>query len=323
MNALANRPARDRVGQTEVVVIGGPTASGKSEIALEIAREFGGAVINADSMQVYQELKIVTARPDDAALSAAPHRLYGILPARERCSAGRWRNMALDEIAAASAAGRLPIVVGGTGLYLKALLDGIAQVPDIPERAVQEVSVWLDGAGLEAGRARLRTVDPQTAGRLAAIDRQRLIRALSVFEHTGRPLSDWSRQSPEAPALRAFKIALLPAREALYPRIDARFAGMVDRGALDEVRRLEALALDPSLPAMKAVGVPQILAHLQGRIDRATTIVQGQTASRHYAKRQFTWFRRQYRSPDAIFAQFSESIRDELFNKIRRFRLTG
>ena len=151
MNALANRPARDRVGQSEVVVVGGPTASGKSEIALKIAREFGGAVINADSMQVYQELKIVTARPDDAALSAAPHRLYGILPARERCSAGRWRNMALDEIAAADAAGRLPILVGGTGLYLKALLDGIAQIPDIPERAVQEVSVWLDGAGLEAG----------------------------------------------------------------------------------------------------------------------------------------------------------------------------
>ena len=245
MNALANRPARDRVGQTEVVVIGGPTASGKSEIALRIAREFGGAVINADSMQVYQELKIVTARPDDAALSAAPHRLYGILPARERCSAGRWRNMALDEIAAAGAAGRLPILVGGTGLYLKALLDGIAQIPDIPERAVQEVGVWLDGAGLEAGRARLRTVDPQTAGRLAAIDRQRLIRALSVFEHTGRPLSEWSRQSPEAPALRAFKVALLPPREALYPRIDARFAGMVDRGALDEVRRLEALGARP------------------------------------------------------------------------------
>ena len=323
MTAPADRPARNPDGHTKTVVIGGPTAGGKSEIALQIAREFGGAVINADSMQVYQELKIVTARPDDAALAAAPHRLYGILPARERCSAGRWRRLALEEIAAAGAAGLLPVAVGGTGLYLKALLDGIAAIPDIPEARVRSVAAWLEEAGLEAGRERLRAVDPATAGRLAAIDRQRLIRALSVFEETGRPLSAWSGQSAKAPAFRAFRIAIMPPREDLYPRIDARFARMIDGGALDEARRLQALELDPSLPAMKAVGVPQMLAHLRGETDRAAMIVQGQTATRRFAKRQFTWFRRQYRSPDAVFTQFSESMRDELFNKIRQFRLTA
>ena len=319
MSESGSEPGSKPGRAEKIVVVGGPTASGKSRIALDIAQEFGGAVINADSMQVYQELKIVTARPDDAAMAAAPHRLYGILPARERCSAGRWRRMALDEIAAA--AGRLPVVVGGTGLYLKALLDGIAEIPDIPQERVQEIAAWLDGAGLEAGRTRLRAVDPATAGRLAAIDRQRLVRALSVHEHTGRPLSAWAKTG--RPALRAFRIAALPAREPLYRRIDARFAGMIARGALDEVRRLGALRLDPSLPAMKAVGVPQILAHLRGEIDRDTMIAQGQTATRRYAKRQFTWLRSQYRSPDAVFAQFSESVRDELFNKIRQFRLTG
>ncbi len=323
LSATESRPAELPARPEEVVVVGGPTASGKSEIALDIAREFGGAVINADSMQVYQELRIVTARPDDAALSAAPHRLYGILPARERCSAGRWRRMALDEIAAARRTGLLPVVVGGTGLYLKALLDGIAEVPDIPEAAMQAVAAWLDEAGLEAGRERLRAVDPATAGRLPALDRQRVIRALSVYERTGRPLSAWANDTGGAPLLRAFRIAALPARETLYRRIDDRFARMIGRGALDEVRRLEALRLDPSLPAMKAVGVPQILAHLRGETDRATMITYGQTATRRFAKRQFTWFRRQFRSPDAVFAQFSESMRDEMFNKIRQFRLTG
>ena len=323
MSAPANRAARDPGRRENIVVIGGPTAADKSEIALEIAREFGGAVINADSMQVYQELKIVTARPDDAALSAAPHRLYGILPARERCSAGRWRHMALDEIAAAGEAGRLPVVVGGTGLYIKTLLDGIAETPEVPEERVQAVTAWLDEAGLEAGRERLRAVDPATAGRLAAIDRQRLIRALSVFEQTGRPISAWAVQESRTPPFRAFRIAAMPPREPLYRRIDARFARMVEAGAIDEVRQLTALRLDPSLPAMKAVGVPQILAHLRGETDRATMVAQGQTATRRYAKRQYTWFRRQYRSPDAEFAQFSERMRDELFNKIRQFRLTG
>ena len=323
LSAPADRAAGDPGRRENIVVIGGPTAGGKSEIASQIAREFGGTVINADSMQVYQELKIVTARPDDAALSAAPHRLYGILPARERCSAGRWRRLALDEIAAAGEAGRLPVVVGGTGLYIKALLDGIAETPEVPEERVRDVAAWLDEAGLEAGRDRLRAVDPATAGRLAAIDRQRLVRALSVFEHTGRPLSAWPADRNRAAPLRAFRIAVMPPREELYRRIDARFAGMVDAGGIDEVRQLDALRLDPSLPAMKAVGVPQILAHLRGETDRGTMIAQGQTATRRYAKRQFTWFRRQYRSPDAVFAQFSERMRDEMFNKIRQFRLTG
>lgn len=308
---------------TKVIVIGGPTASGKSDIALRIAQEFGGAVINADSMQVYQELRIVTARPDDAAISAAPHELYGVLSASERCSAGRWRQLADRAIAGAVADGLLPIVVGGTGLYLKALVEGIAPVPDIPAETVADTEHWLNTAGLDAGRQRLRDVDPDTAARLSVIDRQRLVRALSVFAHTDKPLSWWIRQPGEGFAGKTVRIAVLPPRDGLYDRINRRFAWMIDHGALAEVAALGALDLDPSLPAMKAVGVPAILDHLADRCDRETMIDRGQTATRQYAKRQFTWFRRQYRSPHVQIEQHSESMRDELFTKIRQRLLTA
>lgn len=313
--------ARDPV---KIIVIGGPTASGKSEIAVQIAQEFGGVVINADSMQVYQELRIVTARPDDAALSVAPHALYGALPAATRCSAGMWRGMAVNEIEKAGAANLLPVVVGGTGLYLKALTEGIAAIPDVPAEAVEQVTAWIEASGIDAGRQRLWDVDPETAERLKVIDRQRLIRALSVYDATGQPLSHWAAQAmePPRPALSCFRIAVLPERDSLYPRINHRFAWMIVNGALEEVASLDRLNLDVSLPAMKAVGVAQIRAYLEGEVDRAKMIERGQAATRQYAKRQFTWFRRQFCSPDAQFAQFSESIRDELFNKIRQFRLT-
>jgi len=309
----------------KAVVVGGPTASGKSEIALQIAREFGGVVINADSMQVYQELRIVTARPDDAALSAAPHALYGVLSVRERCSAGRWRDMALTAIQEALAGGQLPVLVGGTGLYLKALLESIAETPDIPDTVVDKTEAWLATAGLDAGRRRLEKIDPDTASRLAVIDRQRLVRALSVADHTGKSLSWWAARQPQSPdvALDPLRIAVLPEREILYPRIDSRFTWMVDNGAVDEIRQLERLGLSPSLPAMKAVGVPQLRAYLEGSLDLPTAIARGQAATRQYAKRQFTWFRHQYRAPEFSFAQFSERNRDELFAKIRQFWLTA
>lgn len=317
-----NKVARAGSHRTGVVVIGGPTASGKSEIALQIAREFGGVVINADSMQVYQELRILTARPDDAAISQAPHRLYGVLSAAERCSAGRWRQMAERAIDDAVEEGLLPIVVGGTGLYLKCLLEGIAPIPDVPPDVVAETAAWVDDVGLTAGRAHLATVDPETAERLQVIDRQRLIRALSVRSQTGEPLSWWARQPGDPIPHDAFTLAVLPVRAALYRKIDERFAWMVDRGAVDEARALGEMNLDPSLPAMKAVGVSAILSHLRGEISRTAMIDQGQTATRQYAKRQFTWFRRQYRSPNVVIEQFSKSIRDEMFKKIRQNLLT-
>ncbi|MCY4237391.1 MAG: tRNA (adenosine(37)-N6)-dimethylallyltransferase MiaA [Rhodospirillaceae bacterium] len=309
----------------KAVVVGGPTASGKSEVARQIAREFGGVVINADSMQVYQELQIVTARPDAAALAAVPHFLYGVLSARERCSAGRWRNMALAAARQALAAGQLPVLVGGTGLYLKALLEGIVEIPNIPEAVVSKTEAWLSVEGLDAGRHKLEEVDPGMARRLTVLDRQRLVRALSVAAHTGKPLSWWVAQPPTATgqSIKALKIAILPPRNLLHSRIDKRFVRMVENGAVDEVRQLMALELSPSLPAMKAVGVPQLSSYLKGSIDLPTAITRGQAATRQYSKRQFTWFRRQFHAPKIDFAQFSERNYNKIFTKICQFWLTG
>ncbi len=309
----------------KAVVVGGPTASGKSEVALQIAREFGGVVINADSMQVYKELQVVTARPDAAALSAVPHFLYGVLSARERCSAGWWRTMALTAARQALAAGQLPVLVGGTGLYLTALMEGIVEIPDIPEAVVSKIDAWLSIAGLEAGRHKLEQVDPEMARRPTVLDRQRLVRALSVAAYTGKPLSWWVARPSAATAqsVEALKIAILPPRDLLYPRIDKRFVQMVENGAVDEVRQLMALELPPSLPAMKAVGVPQLSAYLKGSIDLPTAITRGQAATRQYSKRQFTWFRRQFHAPEIDFTQFSERNYNKIFKKIRQFWLTG
>jgi tRNA dimethylallyltransferase len=279
---------------TRVIVIAGPTASGKSALALGVARALGGTIINADSMQIYRDLAAVTARPGDDDLARAPHRLYGVLDGAELCSAARWAELARGEIAAAAAAGRLPILCGGTGLYLRTLLHGIAPVPSIPDeirRAARQLHAQLGGAAFRAELARL---DPGGAGRIEPGDSQRLIRAYEVAAATGVPLGVWQRAQPSVPSgLDPVIFTLLPPREALYAAIDARFAGMVEAGALDEVRALTARGLDPALPVMKAVGVPELAAYLAGDLPLAAAITAAQQASRRYAKRQFTWFRHQ------------------------------
>ncbi len=328
-------PSDDRL---PMVVITGPTASGKSGLALALAEAFDGVVINADSMQVYRELRILTARPGADALARAPHRLYGILPGHEPCSAGRWREMALDEVAAARTEGRLPLVVGGTGLYLRALAQGLAPVPGVPE-AVREAARALHGElGGPGFHAALGRRDPVMAARLEPGDSQRLIRAWEVLEATGRSLADWQAQggdqagtgpdgAPAAAPARILRLVCLPPRPALYAACDARLRAMVENGALEEVRALRALGLDPRLPVMKALGVRELGRHLDGALSLDDAIAQTQQATRNYAKRQMTWLRTQT-APDGPRAvtlneQYSKSLDSKIFSIIRRILLTG
>jgi tRNA dimethylallyltransferase len=305
------------------VVFAGPTASGKSTAALAAAREFRGVVINADSMQVYRELRVLTARPDAAAEAAVPHRLYGLVPARESCSAARWRTLALAEIDAAHAAGRLPVLAGGTGLYLAALSQGLAPVPAIPPEVRDQGRRLIAAEGAPAFHARLAGLDPAGAAALRPADRQRLLRAWEVVTATGKSLREWQRAggaAADVPPLTAF--VFLPPRDFLYAACDRRFEAMVTEGAVEEVKALLALGLDPELPAMKAVGVREIAAYLGGEIGRARMIELGQQATRRYAKRQYTWFR--HRMPGAIVIdeQYSERLNDVIFSKIRESLLT-
>lgn len=323
-----NRNKRDRRGASprrgegeaghDAIAVVGPTGGGKSALALALARALGGTIVNADSMQVYRELRVLTARPSAADEAAAPHRLYGSIPAAEPCSAGRWRALAQAEIAAARASGRVPILVGGTGLYLSALVEGLAPVPPVPAEIRQAVIARFEALGPAAFRAELARRDP-AAARLAPGDRQRLVRAAEVLEATGRTLAAWQAQQAkpaDAPRLRV--LCLLPPRPALYAALDARFAAMVEGGAVAEVEALLALGLDPAVPALKAVGVREIAAFLAGQSSRASMIAAGQQASRNYAKRQFTWFR--HRLPagaETRNEQFSASLAREIIAKFQ------
>lgn len=316
--ALSRRP---------VVLVAGPTASGKSNLAADVAAVFGGVVINADSMQVYRELNIITARPGAEDLSKAPHRLYGVLSGAERCSAAHWRALALAEIEEAFAAGLLPVVAGGTGLYLKALEEGLAPVPEIPEQLRKETRERYEALGPEAFHASLAERDPEMAARLKTGDTQRLLRAWEVLEATGESLAEWqARQVPadpsQDPGLSFLKLAVIPERETLYARCDARFAAMAELGAIEEVEALLSLGLDPDLPVMKAIGVREFGAYLRGEIPLEAAVSKAQQETRRYAKRQMTWLRHQYAAKNVIETQYSESLRPKIFNIIRQYLLT-
>ncbi len=308
-----------------VVIIAGPTASGKSAMAIDVACEFSGVIINADSMQVYCKLDVLTARPPERDLAAAPHRLYGILDPDDPCSVGRWLDLAVKEIKAAWADGNLPLVVGGTGMYLKALLEGLAPIPDVPGEVREKATALHVELGGEAFREKLAELDAQAAARLPAGDTQRLIRAYEVALATGRPLSDWQKEHPSEPPLNSpiASIVLTPDRDVLYDGVNRRFDWMMENGALDEVRGLEKLGLDPSLPAMKAVGVPELLRALSGECDMETAMEDAKRATRQFAKRQMTWLRNQLTADLPLTAQYSESFRAEIFSFIRQFMLTG
>lgn len=276
------------------ILVAGPTASGKSAAALLLAERFGGAVINADSMQVYRELKLLTARPGPSEMGHVPHHLYGTLKASETYSVGRWLKDVAGALKAAQDAGNLPIVAGGTGLYFKALLEGLSPVPEIlPETRElwRERSESLSAEGLFA---ELMARDPVMAGRLMPSDKQRVVRAIEVIEATGVSLAEWqgTAGTPTLQSDAVLKLVVAPEREAVYAAIEARFDRMLDEGAIDEVRALVDLRLDPSLPAMRALGVRELTAYLTGAmtLDEATT--KAKTESRRYAKRQMSWTRR-------------------------------
>jgi tRNA dimethylallyltransferase len=277
----------------KVILIAGPTASGKSALALGLAQKHGGVIVNADSMQVYGDLRLITARPTPAQEALAPHVLYGHVEAAERYSVGAWRLDASAALAAAARAGLPAIVVGGTGLYFEALTKGLAAVPPIAEDVRAAVRARLAADGTRALHAELAGRDPAMAQRLMPGDRSRVTRALEVVLATGRSLADWHRDGmpPAVDPDHAIKIFLNPDRTALARRIEARFAAMLAAGALDEVRALAARGLDPMLPAMKAHGVPWLIRHLKGEITLAEASQGGVRDTWRYTKRQATWFR--------------------------------
>ena len=277
------------------MLIAGPTASGKSRLALELAQSTGGIIINTDSMQVYRDLRVLTARPTPEEEARAPHRLYGHVEASVNFSAGAWVAEAARVLEQARAQQRLPIFVGGTGLYFKSLTRGLSAVPPIPPAVRDDVRARLEREGVEALHAELSRRDPASAERLKPRDRTRIARALEVMEATGRSLTDWHRDGlpPILPPAQSTALFLAPERDTLYARIDTRFDAMLTSGALDEVAALAARRLDPLLPAMKAHGVPALIRHLAGELTLEEAASIGRTDTRHYAKRQFTWFRHQ------------------------------
>jgi tRNA dimethylallyltransferase len=290
------------------VLIAGPTASGKSALALNAAESLGGVIVNADSMQVYRDLRVITARPTADDEARAPHKLYGFVDAAENYSVGRWYRDVEDALKEISKQGRVPILVGGTGLYFKALTSGLAAVPSIPADIRASVRGRLQNEGAPAMHAELMRLDPATAQRITVNDRSRISRALEVVLATGRTLSDWHREG--LPALidpvRAVKVFITCERKELVRRIEVRFETMIKSTALDEVRRLAGRKLDPTLPAMKAHGVPWLIRHLRGEISREEAIAGAVMDTRRYAKRQLTWFRNQMK--DWVWADPSDAL---------------
>ena len=290
----------------KVFLIAGPTASGKSALALRLADAVGGEIVNADSMQIYADLHILTARPSAEEEARAPHHLYGVADAADGWSVGRWLRAAQAAVDGIAARGGTAIVVGGTGLYFAALTKGLADIPAVPLAVRETVAARYDRDGEAEFRRTLRGVDPAAEGRIADNDRQRLIRALSVAVSTGRSLSDW--QADTRPVVSDYRALVIePPRDALYARCDTRFAAMIANGGLDEAGALLARGLDPSLPLMKAVGLRELGRHLSGELSLEAARALGAQETRRYAKRQSTWFRNQTPSWPRVSA-FGEAV---------------
>ena len=279
------------------LIVAGPTASGKSALALALAEHLHGTIINADAMQVYRELRVLTARPTPEDEARVPHALYGVRPAAEASSVAWWRDAALTAMQMARDAGRLPILTGGTGLYFAALTDGIADIPPPGDAAREEARNLLTTLGVRGLHAALAEADPATAARLNPHDSQRVARAWEVWRGTGIGLAAWQeRRGPPAP-WRFSAVLLDPPRDSLRAAISARLSGMIASGALDEVRALLALRLDPTLPAMRSHGVPELSGYLAGAFTREHAIARIELVTGQYTKRQATWFRHHMLAP--------------------------
>ena len=300
------------------IMIAGPTASGKSQLAIDLARRFGGAVINADSMQLYADLTVLTARPQPQEIQDIPHHLFGICDAAHRASVAEWLGLAATAIANVRAAGQLPIIVGGTGMYLQAGLRGIAPVPDVPADLHQHCIDLYRELGGAKFRDALAGYDADIAARLVDGDSQRMVRAMGVAMATDRPLSWWQQQPHKGALLGSVvTIAMMPPRPTLYDRINQRFDHMLMHGAVDEVARLMARQLDPGLPLMKALGVAPIAAFLQGDITKDDAAFIAKRDSRRYAKRQMTWIRNNFNAQITVEKKYSESLYEKIFSLIR------
>jgi tRNA dimethylallyltransferase len=289
-----------------LALIAGPTASGKSALALALAQQTGGVIVNADSSQVYGDLPVLSAAPTEDDRTLAEHRLYGFLDGSVPCSAADWAERAKAEIHGLQASGRLPILVGGTGLYLRTLIEGIAPVPPIDPK----IRATVRDRPIAENRAELAKLDAGAAARLNPADTARIARALEVVMSTGRPLAEWQRERVGGMIAEVdlHPLILLPPRDWLYGRCDMRFAHMIDHGAVEEVKALLARDLDSNLPVMRGIGVPEISAYLRGESTLAEAIAAGQQATRRYAKRQYTWFAHQ---PPAGWPRFSERLETE------------
>ncbi len=280
-----------------ITLLAGPTASGKSRRALDIARRTGAVIVNADSQQLYADLRVLSARPPVEEEALAEHRLYGVADASEAWSVGRWSRAAAPVLAELAAARRPVVVVGGTGLYFTALTKGLANIPDVPLDVREAAGAAFDAGGEAAFRRELAEMDAAAEARIEAGDRQRLTRAWAVARHTGRSLSDWTAHTTPLLTPGSWTGQVIePDRAGLYANCDLRVARMVEAGALDEVRTLVARRLDPALPATKAVGVREFAAHLAGETTLEAAVEATRQATRNYAKRQLTWFRNQ--TPD-------------------------
>jgi tRNA dimethylallyltransferase len=323
LSATSSIEETSTAAKPRVVVVAGPTATGKSALALAIAEEFDGVVINADSQQRYADLSILTARPTPHDVARAPHLLFGDLAADESGSAAEWALKAAAEIQNATAARTLPILVGGTGLYFRALMEGLSDIPAVPPEVRTAAQALLDEIGHAAFHTRLAARDPATAARLKTGDTQRLLRAWEVVEATGTPLTAW-HAAPLKPPLAAayFSIRVLPPRAEVYAACDDRFIAMIESGALAEVRALDERGVPADAPVRKALGVPELTAHIAGDKDLASALNAAQTATRQYAKRQTTWFSNQFNADLTINKKLSESLLPEIFSNIRHFLLT-
>ena len=309
----------------KALFIAGPTASGKSALSLRLAKDLNGVIINADSMQVYAGLRTVTACPSETEEAAVPHRLYRFMDPSETCSAALWAEKATVEIEAAWANDQIPIVTGGTGMYFKVLLEGIAKIPKIDADIRAEVRRLCADEGSAALHAELSAYDPETAERLPVGDSQRISRAVEVYRSTRIPLSDWHKNS--APGLMQavdeagdiVKLVIDIDRETLYERCDRRFDLMMAGGALEEVRNLMSRRLDPALPLMRALGVPSLIAMISGEQEPEAAIEDAKMQTRRFSKRQLTWFRNQFSGWKRISAQLSESEYGKLLSKTINF----
>ncbi|MDE1151928.1 MAG: tRNA (adenosine(37)-N6)-dimethylallyltransferase MiaA [Micavibrio sp.] len=295
----------------KVLVIGGPTASGKSGLALSAALQSNGAIINADSMQLYDGLGLLTAQPSAAEQAQAPHLLYAGLAPDDICSAARWRGLALAAIETALQQRRLPIIVGGTGFYIKTLVKGISPIPSVPPDVRMGIIARRQEIGTPALYAELQARDPAMAAKLEPGNTQRLVRALEVLEATGKSLAEWQELPPAPPPahLRFVTAALLPPREQLYAQCDKRFGDMLKAGALDEVREFMKTATD-DMPLTKALGYGELKQHLEGALSLADAAAQAQMATRRYAKRQVTWFRHQMAADIVLEAPDARKLLD-------------